>query len=89
MSFSYVTSLVWRFCPQIQTYCYVSRGFIEQTWLLGETTLTRVYSPIFISKVVASKNNDQQSERKTERTKCLVRETEGGNTLAPSPVSLD
>lgn len=60
-----------------------------QTWLLGETTLTRVYSPIFISKVVESKNNDQQSERKTERTKCLVREAEGGNTLAPSPVSLD
>ena len=39
MSFSYVTSLVWRFRPQIQKYCYVSRGFIEQTWLLGETSV--------------------------------------------------
>ena len=40
-------------------------------------------------KIVESKNNDQQSERKSERTKCLVGEAEGGNTLAPSPVSLD
>ena len=51
--------------------------------------LANFYFESRVLKIVESKDNDQQSERKTERTKCLVREVEGGNTLAPSPVSVD
>lgn len=51
--------------------------------------LANLYFESRVLKIVESKNNDQQSERKSERTKYLVREAEGGNTLAPSPVSLD
>lgn len=54
-----------------------------------QSVLANFYFESRVLKIVESKNNDQQSERKTERTKCLAREAEGGNTLTPSPVYLD